>query len=71
MKYPIMIVVLIIITAYSCQEADCYSQEVKDNAPENCPNFCDEVCGCDEITYCNTCFANNEGITVISNELCD
>lgn len=71
MKYPFMIILLIIVSSFSCQEADCYSQAVKDNASEYCPDDCPGVCGCDEVTYCNTCTANREGITIVSNKPCD
>lgn len=54
----------------SCKD-DCFDRELKRNSSGPCSTTCDNVCGCDGITYCTECDANIEGIRVISQSPCN
>jgi len=48
-----------------CYFADCMMETgTCELRPEDCPDVWDPVCGCDEITYTNECFAALEGMSV-------
>jgi len=38
--------------------------------PELCPMYCLPLCGCDMRTYCNPCEASGNGVSILSNGIC-
>lgn len=42
-----------------------------DTMPEGCLDFWDPVCGCDGMTYSNTCYANGAGVSVSAEGECE
>jgi hypothetical protein len=53
----------------SCGAAD--QTGVCEDVPEFCPEIFAPVCGCDDQTYENECFAHAEGVSVASEGACD
>ena len=79
-----LLVILICLSALSCSkdENNCVANPVASSG--NCidstlidPNaMCTEqwepVCGCDNVTYSNSCYATNAGLTIyVDGECCD
>jgi len=53
----------------SCGAAD--QTGICEDIPEFCPEIFAPVCGCDDQTYDNECFANGAGVSVASEGACD
>ena len=45
--------------------------ESKISSDYNCDDYYEPVCGCDGITYCNECYAENAGVTEWIDGECD
>ena len=53
-----------------CCNSECID-ESKISSDYNCDDYYEPVCGCDEITYGNQCYAENAGITEWIVDECD
>lgn len=53
------------------QVGDCRGEGTCRTMPEACPEIFDPVCGCDGVTYSNSCFAAMAGRSVRCDERCD
>jgi len=60
--------ILILLLAFSCKKEGC---QAKSNANCMCPEYYDPVCGCDKVTYGNSCMAECSGITEYSAGKCN
>jgi len=51
-----------------CDKAfgDCGGRGVCKMISSFCPTFCSNMCGCDRVTYCNSCYAAKNGRTTIA-----
>jgi len=51
-----------------CDKAfgDCAGRGVCKTISSFCPTFCSNTCGCDRVTYCNSCYAAKNGRTSIA-----
>lgn len=59
----------LIISIVSCKKDDgCIDESLKHNNP--CIKNARPVCGCDGITYVNSCYAEREGITLWTDGEC-
>ena len=56
-----------LLTEY-CDKAfgDCGGRGVCKVITGFCPTFCSNMCGCDHVTYCNSCYAAKNGRTTIA-----
>ncbi len=70
-----MFFILITLALSSCgkpADDDCFSQELMDqNANSLCTQDCPGICGCDGMTYCNSCIAAQNGISKFTDGPCE
>ncbi len=72
MKYLLIIFIIGNFSFFGCGKSDnnCHDIVMERNHIGICSQHCPGVCGCDGITYCNTCVANSKGITIILETPC-
>jgi hypothetical protein len=64
---PFLAIILLLL-AFSCKKEGC---KANSNANCMCPEYYDPVCGCDKVTYGNSCMAECSGITEYSTGKCN
>jgi hypothetical protein len=52
-------------------EGNCTGKGTCMPEPQNCPQFVKPVCGCDDKTYNNYCFANQKGVNLAYDGACE
>jgi hypothetical protein len=68
---------IVFILMASCAEDDINSKTSVCIDPEKwgpinaCPEYIDQVCGCDHVTYANECFAKAAGVVTWTKGKCD
>ena len=68
MKYILTISILIIISFSFCTKHECLDSE---NPNLVCTEQYEPVCGCNNVTYSNSCYAQSEGATYYTNGACN
>ena len=68
MKYILTISILILISFSFCAKDECL---VSKNSNIACTEQYEPVCGCNDITYSNSCYAQRAGATYYTNGVCN
>ena len=62
---------LLVLIIGSCnKEHECYDEELETSHSGWCFDNCPGVCGCNGRTYCSECYAERNGIRIISDKTC-